>query len=336
MAKRRFHEDENPEGDAPSPTASAEDRRRERKRLRTQRDSGHLRGKDRMSLGRRALLFGLPVVVILVIVAVLLLNTGAPPCLQLQPIPAQSGIPAFPPANTTNFGSTWCPTATSVLQTYPVLTIRINGNVVGLPSSIGRRTNFTSGGTPYTCDLPLATNTPANGGLTPNTIYIISPWPYIYTMGDFFQVWSQSYSTVDVNSSFPSQPITYTSTDLLGFTSTASDSVQLWVDNAPSSAGPNLDLDTLTNSNSAYPACLVSVYGSNHAILLTYGPTTVRTAAGHGLSSPWLTTGGGIPDSGWMQYNSPAPHLRTLQLELALLSFVGVHTVGWLSLRVTV
>ncbi|MHB8352618.1 MAG: hypothetical protein ACYDFT_08045 [Thermoplasmata archaeon] len=333
MAKRRFRTEENPEGEATSPAASAEDRRRERKRLRAQRDAGHLRGKDRMSLGRRALLFGLPVAVILVIVAVLLLNSSPPPCLQLQPIPAQSGIPAFPPANTTNFGTTWCPSATSVLQTYPVLTIRINGNVVGLPSTIGRRTNYTSGGTPYTCDLPLSTNTPSAGGLTPNTIYIISPWAYIYTLGDFFQVWAQSASTANVNSSFPSQPITYTSTDLLGFTATAADSVQLWVDNGPSSAGPNLNLDTLTNSNSAYPACLVSVYGSSHSILLTYGPTTVRTALGSGLSSPQLQTGGGVPDEALLLYSSPAPHLGSIETELALLSYVNVHSMGWLALR---
>ncbi len=336
MAKRRFRTEDDPEGEAPAPTASAEDRRRERKRLRAQRDSGHLRGKDRMGLGRRALLFGLPVAVILVIVAVLLLNSSSPPCLQLQPIPAASGLPAFPPANTTNFGTTWCPSASSVLVTDPVLTIRINGNVVGLPSSIGRRTNYTSGGTPYTCDLPISTYTPSQGGLTANTIYINSPWPYIYTLGDFFQVWAQSYSTVDVNSSFPSQPITYTSTDLLGFTPTASDTVQLWVDNGPSSAGPNLDLDTLTNSNNnVYPSCLVSVYGDNHSILLTYGPTTVRAAMGHGMPSPELVTGGGVPDPALELYNSPTAHLGTLRTELALQGFVEAHALLWLTLRAT-
>jgi hypothetical protein len=333
VSKRRNLPGSDDEDQADGTPNSAEERRKERKRIRAAREAGNVRAKDRPSWLRRGLLFGVPAAVIIAIIVILLVNPFQPPCLQLQTIPTQSGIPAFPPHNTTNFGDTWCPQDSSVFQSYPTLTIQVTTTTVGLPTSIGREDNYTSGGTPYDCDLPIQTNTVAEGGLTSNTIYLVSPWPYVYTLGDFFQVWAQSYSNVDVNSSYSSQPITYTSTDLLGFTSDSTHSVTLWVDNQVSSTGPNLNLDTLTNAGNTYPTCLASIYGSGHTILLRYASTGAAVSFG-GLRSPTLTSSGSPVDLALGLYDSPAPHVQSTLEQYGMWEYLHQKSLDWLALKV--
>jgi hypothetical protein len=332
VAKRRTRSGPDPEGSDEERPASAEDRRKERKRLRAAREAGNVRGKDRPSWVRRGLIFGIPTAIIVVVIVVLLVNPFQPPCIQFQPIPASSGIPAFPPHNTTDFSTTWCPNAPSVFSAYPQLTIEIGSTTVALPTSIGRESNFTQGGSPYACDLPIQTNTVAQGGASPNTIYILSPWPYIYNLSVFFSVWAQSYSKADVNSSYSSQPITYTPTDLLGFTNDATHSVSLWVDNQISSAGPNLNLDTLSNNPNVYPSCIGSIYGTSHTILLRYGSTGTK-AVDRGVVSPVLATGGSPVDLALEAYGSPAPLVEGALRTFGMIAYLHLKGLDWLVLR---
>lgn len=227
--------------------------------------------------------------IVAIVVVLVFLHPFGVPCLQFQANP--SGTPAFPGHNTTDFTGTWCPSGvTIVMQTYPLLTISVNGNVVPLPSAIGRNSSYTNGGNPYECNLPLLTRPSALTGLPANSIEIVSPWPYDYNLSDFFQVWAQSYSTVSVNATSPSQPIIYTTTDLLGFTADSSHAVSLYVDNQPNTAGPNLLLNTLDGSTAPYPSCLGEVYGTGHKILLSYGPRPLAAAVAAVTTSD-LSTG---------------------------------------------
>lgn len=277
MAKRR----RAPDAPEKAPEdLTPEERREKRRRERASKDKH--RTKSLGSRWRRtAVVGGAGGVIAAVVVVLVFFHPFGVPCLQFQANP--SGTPAFPGHDTTDFTGTWCPSGvTVVMQTYPLLTVSINGNVVSLPSSIGRNSSYTLGGNPYECDLPLVTRSAALTGLPANTIEIISPWPYDYNLSDFFQVWAQSYSTVSVNATSPSQPIVYTTTDLLGFTADSGHVVTLYVDNQPSSAGPNLLLNTLDGTPSPYPTCLGEVYGTGHHILLTYGarPQTAALAPG--------------------------------------------------------
>lgn len=335
MSKRRFQTDAAEDGSEDgSPPVSAADRRRQRKRDRLAREAGNVRSKSKGLGGwRRALVIGVPVAVIVVVVVILLVNPFQPPCLQLQSIPASSYPPDFPGHNaSTDLTRSWCPPGVNpVMQVYPQLTIRIGSTTVGLPTAIGKNTNYSYQGQPYTCTLPVATHTVAEGGLPANTIYIISPWPYEYNLSTFFQVWSFSYSTVDVNASFSSQPITYTSTDLLGFSADATHTVQLWVDNHLSSAGPGLDLDTVTRAGNVYPSCLGTIYGTGHSILLTYS-TVQSAAAGRAPTGAGLATGMAAHGPEPL-YGSPLSDYGALQFELDAQGHLGAKSLLWLVLR---
>lgn len=334
MSKRRFQTEPSTEeegGERPAPT-SAEERRRERKRQRAAREAGNPHSKGRPNWTRRALIIGIPVAVIAVIVIILLFNPFQPLCLQVQDPPAKSLPIGFPPHNASGLSTGWCqPGLTPAIEVYPMLTIRIGTSEVGLPTDIGQNKNYTYAGEPYDCRLPLSTDTVANGGLPLGTIYIISPWSYIYNLSDFFTVWADTHSTVDINASFSSQPVTYTATDLLGFTADSTHSITLFVDNQVSRAGPDLDLDTLSGSGGVYPSCFASIYGTSHTILLSYSVTRSSTAA-QGLSTPVLATAGG-PDLGLLLYNSPAAHLFPYLVVQQVTSEVELKSLGWLLLR---
>ncbi|HEV2316167.1 MAG TPA: hypothetical protein VGV89_01140 [Thermoplasmata archaeon] len=336
MAKRRFKSSPDEETDE-GPATSSEDRRRERKRQRTAREAGNVRAGSRSNLLRRGLIFGVPIAVIIGIIVLLLVNPFQGPCLQLQAIPSQSGLPAFPSHNaSTDLTTSWCPpSVTSVMQVFPYLRIRIGGTDVGIPTSIGRNANYTYQGQPYTCTLPMSTNTGAYdeaNGLQPGSILITSAWPYVYTLGDFFEVWGQSYSTVDVNASYTAQPITYTSSDLLGFTPDATHSIQLFVDNQVSTAGPDLNLDTYSNNGQVYPSCMGRIYGTGHTVYLTYASslsaqvTPLRGASGLATS----VSGGALAELAW---DSPAPHLITLVYEFTSFGHLREQSLNWLLLR---
>jgi hypothetical protein len=326
VAKRR---NRGPSADGtPDAPVSAEERRRARKRERTAREAGNVRPRSRGSGWKRAVLFGVPVAVVAVIIVILIINPFKPPCTAFAAIPSSSGsYPEFPLANQ-SLDASWCPPNPSyVLQAYPLLRISIEGNGVGLPTGIGVNRSYTLNGQPYTCILPIAVLSASEGGSLPGgTIYINSPWPYIYNLSSFFHVWAQTSSTVNVNSSHPSQPVQYTATDLLGFTADASHAITLWVDNTPSTAGPGLNLDTLTNQGSPYPSCIGSIYGTGHTVLLSYTSTAAHAAARP--APPGATAGHEIGPLG------PAPAISpVLWASLDGRALFELKGLGWLALR---
>jgi hypothetical protein len=248
------------------------------------------------------MVLGIPTGVVVVLVVLFFVNPFklAAPCLVFNPIPSSSGVPAFPPLNDTlaQIDQSWCaPGATLVMHFHPYLQIFVNGAVVTLPGSIGRKGNYTQG---LECDLPMHTH-PPSAGYPDGIIHVESAWPYIYTLSDFFQVWAESYSTVFVNTSAASQPITYTNTDLLGFQADATHAVTLTVDGSPSAAGPYLQLNTLDYEPSPYPTCMDSAYGTGHTIVLSYSkkaPGTAVPVGSHGgVVTPGSTAPGGPPST---------------------------------------
>jgi hypothetical protein len=311
---------------APEIARSPEERRKQRKKERVARKAG------RTGLGstwRRAAYVGVPaaVVVVVAVVLITLTNANSIPCLQLGPVPVgTSGTPAFPPHNTTSFSNTWCPGGvTTALATFPLLSISIGPTSVTLPSSIGRNSSYPA---KIECDLPVLTR-PATPDYPSGTVYVESPWAFSYNLSTFFSIWSQSYANVFVNTSHASQPIVYTSTDLLGFTADATHGVHLFVDGRPSSAGPSLGIDTLDYGPNPYPTCMGEKYGTGHHILLTYGGATAG-AAGVRLLAPTLTTGPAVPGANLLLYDSPMPHLGFDAAQRADLEKLSVGSLSWL------
>jgi hypothetical protein len=262
VAKRRFRSD--PDAEAAPEDLSPEQRRVRRRDEKTRASRGK-RPKEERTGWRRGIMPGIVAAVILAVVLVLWFGVGLlfpHPCLAFQTIPTESGIPDFPASNTTNFGQTWCPSATALFSIHPELQISVNGQSVGLPTSIGRSLNFTN----YECDLPIHTEPGVSGGL----FNVTSPWPYDYTLGDFFSVWQSSYVSAFVNSTYSTRTIDYTSTQLLGLSTDSSHTLRLFVDNEPNSAGPSLVLNGLNNQAGSNPSCIDAVYGSGHVIALVY------------------------------------------------------------------
>jgi hypothetical protein len=262
VAKRRFRSD--PDADKAPEDLSPEERRVRRRDERSRAARGKHQKVERTGW-RRGIMPGVVAVVIVAVVLFLYFGVGVlfpHPCLAFQTIPTSSGIPDYPASNTTNFGQTWCPIATTLFSVHPQLAISINGQGVGLPPSIGRSQNFTH----YECDLPIHTEPGVSGGV----FNVTSPWPYEYTLGDFFSVWQESYVSAYVNATYHTTTIDYTSSQLLGLPTDATHTLKLFVDNQPSSAGPSLVLNGLDHSGGASPSCLSAVYGSNHVIALVY------------------------------------------------------------------
>lgn len=302
MAKRRFRAT----SEAPVETLSPEERRALRKKERAKRKAGDKPKGVPSNPWRRALLLAIPVAVIVAVVLVFAFsNLFKTPCLNFSPIPQQSGVPAFPPHNTTDFSQTWCPqNANLVFHVHPYLKISIQGTMVGIPPtqaatssnpdwpSIGRNSSYPGG---YECDLPIHTHPPvASAGYPDGIIHLESPWAYDYNLSNFFSVWSQSFPSVNVNGSFSAQPIVYQTNDILGFRSDATHTVTLYVDNQPSSAGPDLTLNTLDYAPSPSPSCIGEVYGTGHVILISYAKLS-PAMVGSGLHPATLSTQGADP-----------------------------------------
>ncbi len=303
-----------------------EDRRAKRKRDRARKKAGH--DPTSRSPWRRALVIGVPVAIIAVVTIVLVLSNLPTPCISLVPIPGGSGVPTYPQRGTTDFSTSWCPSASEVYGTAPMLTININGTVVNLPGSIGRNNSFPNN---YQCNLPVLTE-PASYGFTPNTINILSDWNYEYNLSTFFSVWSESYSNVYVSANSPAQRIIYQQNDILGFTSNGTNTVKLWVDNQPSSQGPLLVISTLDNTVPPYPSCLAKVYGTGHTIAITYSnkanPLYRPTAFG-----PVDATGLADPYADGLLFYGALPHFGFLTPVLQEISKVAFGSLAWLSAR---
>lgn len=200
-------------------------------------------------------------VITVVAVVLVFFSPFAAPCLQLQSVPTQSGTPAFPPADTTDFSSTWCSTATAVYHVHVLLTIQVGNVSVPIYDRVGINSSYPGGAS---CFLPIHTHDSSG------TLHVESAWPYRYTLADFFSEWAQSQPTVDINSSFPSQPVNYTGSDLFGLPTGGSHSVLLLVDGEISTEGPGLDITELDNPPSPSPTCLGEEYGTGHTVSLVY------------------------------------------------------------------
>jgi hypothetical protein len=324
VAKRRVSvaetEDETPVARTP------EERRKQRKKDRASRKAGRSVSSNKW---RRAALIGVPVVVVVAVVVVLitLTNANSIPCLQLSGVPVQqSGVPAFPPHNTTDFSSSWCPQGvTTVLASFPLLTVSIQGTGVTIPTSVGRNTSYPGG---IECDLPVLTRAAASP-YPAGTIYVESPWAFAYNLSTFFSVWSQSYANVFVNSSDATQPVVYQTNDLLGFTPDATHSIHLFVDGSPSSAGPALGIDTLDYGPNPYPSCIAEKYGTGHRILLTY---TASSATSLGVRGPTglLATGPADPGANGLLFDSPMPHLGFGAADRTAFAKLSLGSLSWL------
>jgi hypothetical protein len=336
VSKRRLQSPDDGEPEADSPARTPEERRAQRKRDRRRKEA---QGKGTVlksgSRGRRAAIIGLPAAAIVIAVVVLVFfNPFRAPCLTFSTIPSQSGLPAYPNHTaTTDLTTSWCPPGVSVAEDIqPYLQIEIQHQYVGLPDSIGRNSSYTYQNEPYNCDLPINTQPASPPSMPDGTINIVSPWPYAYTLGDFFEVWSQSYSGVDVNTTDPNQPITYTSTDLLGFSADASHQITLFVDNQVSHSGPGLELNTLPYVSAAYPSCVNTLYGSGHTILLTY-TSTPSVAVGELRPPPTLsTTTNGLALAAELFYTE-LPHPAAVLGAVVTVHDALAHGLPWLTAR---
>jgi hypothetical protein len=322
VSKRRLYS-----VDATAPEdLSPEERRAQRRRERAKKKAGH--GPETTSPWRKAAVISIPVIVIAVVALVLIISNLPTPCLQFTPIanstPQAPNEPTFPASSGSDFSGTWCISTTPVYTTSFYLRIDINNASVALPSLIGERTNYSAG----TCDLPLHTLIVPQ---IPGVVQIDSPWAYQYNLSMFFNVWSQTFSTVSVSNSNPNQPIVYQKTDILGYTANTTDTVTLFVDNQVSNAGPNLDVTTL-DYGATTPSCLGKIYGTGHTILITYG-SSKSLALRPLIETPSLRTGLADPTAILDLFYGPAPHFGLLAPLNNDLSKVQLHSLLWLVLR---
>ena len=327
MAKRRLRSADERPADELTP-----EERRERRREERRKDGKGKRPKTPATGWRRAVVPIIAVGAILAVAILVLYGTNVlfpAPCLQFQPIPSGSGTPAFPAANTTasGFATSWCPGDAPVFQTYPRLTIVVGGSAVAIPTSIGISSNFSS----YTCTLPIHTQVPTSA-LPSGTISIESAWPYEYTLGEFFQVWQGSYVSAYVNSSYSTRTIDYTSTSLLGLPADSTHSLTLFVDNQPSSEGPNLVLNTLDGSGSTYPSCLSKNFGTGHTIELVYHSTSTTAIEG-GIRGAALSTAG-LPLADGAPLGAAMPRVVLTPVVALTLAHQAMSGLTWLGMRV--
>jgi hypothetical protein len=326
VAKRRFQSrdlDRAPEDLTP-------EERRGRRREDRLREGRGKKPKTPSQGWRRGIIPGVAVAVVLVVVLLVYFGVGTlfqRPCVNFGPIPAQSGVPAFPTSNTTDFSVTWCPNAAPVFQTYPFLAVIVNGQTVALPSSIGVSSNFTS----YVCTLPVHTRTPSSG-YPSGTISIESAWQYQYTLGDFFSIWQDSYVSAYINASYSTRTIDYTSTQLLGLPADATHSLTLFVDNVPRSEGPGLVLNTLDGHAGTSPSCLGNIYGTGHTIEIVYKANSA-SALGAGLYGPILATAASGASALGGTFDSPMPRVTSALGSMATLAEMKVASLAWLGLR---
>lgn len=245
------------------------------------------------------------------------------PCLTLSAPPPQSGVPD-------ESAPSWCVNSTDAMEQelFVHLSIVVGGTTVTIPGGIGEisaataksQWGFSSG-----CNMPVFTDNSTGGGSTSDGyIEIYSPWAFTYTLGDFFNIWKESYSTVSINGN--SEPVSYAGSQLFNYTSNAKQTVRLWVDGSQSSAGTGLVLNYLTSSapsgtqtSSEIPQCLVSQYGSGHSIVITWG----WVGAGEVVGGPTLFQMPGATLSDPVAPPLlPGPHLTVP--ELGLKTFGGL------------
>jgi len=123
-------------------------------------------------------------------------------------------------------------------------------------------------------------------------IHIESEIDMNYTLGDFFNIWNQTYSYSLINGI--KHPIIFTSSDILGYTTNSSYKLVLLVDGKPSTLTDyrKLVLNTLDYCNASdtqtTSPCYATAggnpawnggastypYGTGHTIIIEYGPAS--------------------------------------------------------------
>jgi hypothetical protein len=163
--------------------------------------------RKKLTLGW-VLLFG--VVVVVVGVGYLAYSVNAP-------------IPGFPFPCVGSEGT--------ALHVHPILQIFINGENVTIPGGIGIPPG-------HACLEPIHTHD------STGTIHIESPDTTTqYTLGEFFQIWSATYSTVTVGGT--AHPVVFNSTDILGFRADSAHKITMLVNGAVSTEYGSLVLNSL-------------------------------------------------------------------------------------------
>ncbi len=326
MSKRRGKSEGT---DAAPENLTPEERRDQRRRDRIRKKAGH-EPSARGGKWRRAALIGVPIAVIAVVGAVLIVSNLPTPCITLQAVPSSAGNPAFA-AHTSDpqSGNTWCPDASEVYGTAPVLKIDISGSIVQLPALIGENNSYPGGAS---CDLPIVTE-PASDGFPTNSINIQSDWNYQYNLTTFFTIWSESFKAVAVSSSATAQPIVYQSDDILGYTANATEGVYLFVDNQLSSQGPLLDISTLDGTITTYPSCLGQIYGMGHTIMISYTNSTSKAYVpiGDGVADATIPAN---PEASAELFNGPLPHFGFSTPFVQAFQKMVHASLAWLDLRV--
>lgn len=117
------------------------------------------------------------------------------------------------------------------LHVHPRLQILVNGENITIPANVG----IPAG---HACLEPVHTHD------TSGTIHVESPdTTTLYTLGQFFQIWSATYHTVTVDGS--AHPVVFNSTDILGFSADTSHKIVMLVNGSPSSEFGSLVLNSL-------------------------------------------------------------------------------------------
>lgn len=166
-----------------------------------------------------------------------------------------------------------CNTDGEPLHVHPYLQIVIDGQNIVIPADIGLTNQ---------CEEP--THTHDSSGI----IHVEgSNVDTQYTLGGFFQVWSETYHSVTVNGEV--RPIVFNSTDILGFKADATHKVVLLVDGKPSSEYGSLVLNSLDYCSAAStgPPCSPTAVGDP-----TYGGAPYPFGTGHTIVIEYTTMSG--------------------------------------------
>jgi hypothetical protein len=196
---------------------------------------------------------------------------------------------------TLNFPFQCLPSESLFMHIHVWLRIVINGQNISIPGAIGIENAVPEGSSTWgevygggsaSCFEPIHTHD-ASG-----IIHMESPTDTNYTLGDFFNVWNQTYAYSLINGT--KHPIVFTPSDILGYTTNSSYKIALLVDGKLSTLSDyrQLVLDTLAycdasdtqTTSPCYPTASGTPewnggasaypYGTGHTIVLEYGPAS--------------------------------------------------------------
>ena len=128
------------------------------------------------------------------------------------------------------------------------------------------------------CDEPLHTHD------TSGIIHVEAPANTQYTLAGFFEVWKATYGTLSFNGT--SHPITFNSTDILGFRADATHKVVVLVDGKPSTAYDSLVSLDYCNAATTGPPCSPTAAGDP-----SYGGQAYPFGTGHTIVIEYVTSG---------------------------------------------